>query len=173
MIDLRQYIEESLLDDFDTLSNNQDYAMEHPFVTLYKEAKNNNWDNAVNEFEDTISSDGEWVTSRPRGLAKDEVFVAFYTDSWAPNQKNVYVRFNNTQFQIFRKSQGRSARYKDPVLTIWPFKYGNRKEPSISSALNVDMSTIKGGYILSDKHAADALRMLQLMSEYKWNEKYW
>ena len=53
---------ESLLDDFDTLSNNQDYTMDHPFVSLYKNAKNgNNWDNAVNEFENIISSEGEWL----------------------------------------------------------------------------------------------------------------
>ena len=169
MIDLKQYIEESLLDDFDTLSNNQDYAMEHPFVSLYKNAKNgNNWDNAVNEFENIISSEGEWVRSRPRGLAKNEVFVAFYTEDWRPDTLRLYVKFNKTDFQPFKISQGRSGVYKEPAITIF------EKNGMVNvAAAHVDTNVIKGGYLLSEKHADDALRMLQLMSEYKWNEKYW
>lgn len=172
MIDLKQYIGESLLDDFDTLSNNQDYAMDHPFVSLYKNAKNGNWDNAVNEFEYTISSEGEWVKSCPRGLAKNEVFVAFYTENWQPDVLRLYVRFNKTDFQPFKKSQGRSSVYKEPAITIFERKLNGSPTINVTAA-HVENNIIKGGYILSDKHADDALRMLQLMSEYKWNEKYW
>ena len=168
MIELKQYIEESLLDDFDTISNNQDYAMDHPFVSLYKNAKNDNWNIAVNGFEDTISSEGEWVRSRPRGLAKNEVFVAFYTENWQPDTLRLYVKFNKTDFQPFKISQGHSAIYKEPAITIF-----ERKGMVNVAAAHVEANVIKGGYLLSEKHADDALRMLQLMSEYKWNEKYW
>ena len=168
MIELKQYIEESLLDGYDTISNNQDYAMEHPFVSLYTNAKKGNWDNAVNEFEDTISSEGEWVKSCPRGLAKNEVFVAFYTEDWRPDTLRLYVRFNKIDFQSFKTSQGRSAIYKEPAITIF------EKNGMVNvAAAHVEANVIKGGYLLSEKHTADALRMLQLMSEYKWNEKYW
>lgn len=158
---------ESLLDDFDTLASNQDKTFNQPFTTLFRTA-NGNWDNAVNGFEDTISSEGEWVRSRPRGLAKNEVFVAFYTENWQLDTIRLYVKFNKTDFQPFKISQGHSGVYKEPAITIF-----ERKGMVTVAAAHVDTNVIKGGYLLSEKHAADALRMLQLMSEYKWNEKYW
>ena len=176
MIELKQYIEESLLDDFDTLASNQDKTFNQPFVTLFRMAdKGRNWDAAIQLFEDTISSEGEWVKSLPRGLAKNEVFVAFYTEDWRPDVLRLYVRFNKTDFQSFKKSQGRSVAggvYKEPAITIFGRKWNG--SPTINvTAVQVKNNIIKGGYILSDKHAADALRMLQLMSEYKWNENNW
>ena len=167
---------ESLLDDFDTLASNQDKAFDKPFVTLFRTAdKGHNWDAAIQLFEDTISSEGEWVRSRPKGLAKNEVFVAFYTENWQPDALRLYVRFNKTDFQPFKKSQGRSVAggvHKEPAITIFGRKWNGSPTINVTAA-HVEDNVIKGGYILSDKHAADALRMLQLMSEYKWNEKYW
>ena len=175
MIGLKQYIEESLLDDFDTLSSNQDKTFNQPFGTLFRTADNGcNWDAAIQLFKDTISSEGKWNKSHPRGLAKNEVFVAFYTEAWQPETLRLYVRFNKTDFQPFKKSQGRSfgGMYKEPAITILGKKWNGSPMLNIAPAQE-DTDIIKGGYLLSDKHAADALRMLQLMSEYKWNEKYW
>ena len=166
---------ESLLDDFDTLASNQDKTFNQPFGTLFRNADNGrNWDAAIQLFKNTISLEGEWNKSRPRGLAKNEVFVAFYTEAWQPKTLRLYVRFNKTDFQPFKKSQSRSGVYKEPAITIVGKKWNGRPMLNLSSAQeNPDTDIIKGGYILSDKHAADALRMLQLMSEYKWNENNW
>ena len=158
---------ESLLDDFDTLASNQDKTFNQPFATLFRIA-NGNWDNAVNGFEHTIAPEGEWVRRSPRGLAKNEVFVAFYTENWQPDTIRIYVKFNKTDFQPFKISQGHSAIYKEPAITIF-----ERKGMVTVAAAQVEANVIKGGYLLSEKHAADALRMLQLMSEHKWNEKNW
>lgn len=173
MMDLKQYIEESLLDDFDTLASNQDKIFDRPFVTLYRDAKRLGWETPVDLFDQTISTYGKKVSSIPT-LSKGEVYVGFYVEPWSPDLKKIYVKFNNSDFQRFKKSQGRSPkRYKDPSLTIAPFKYNGRYEPSITSAQNVDLNNIKDGYLLSEEHAADALRMLALISDYKWNESNW
>ena len=173
MIDLKQYIEESLLDDFDTLVSNQDKIFKQPFVTLYRDAKRVGWETPVDLFDQTISTYGKKVSSIPK-LSKGEVYVGFYFDPWSPNLKKIYVKFNNSDFQVFKKSQGRSSkRYKDPSLTITPFKHNGRYEPSIMPAQNVDLNKIKCGYLLGEEHATDALRMLALLSEYKWNENNW
>lgn len=164
---------ESLLDDFDTLASNQDKTFNQPFATLFRTADNGrNWDNAVNGFEHTIAPEGEWVRSRPRGLAKNEVFVAFYAENWRPDIIRVYVKFNKTDFQHFKTSQGRSGVWKEPAITISGKKWDGSPIINVAAA-QVDANVIKGGYLLSEKHAADALRMLQLMSEHKWNEKNW
>lgn len=164
---------ESLLDDFDTLSNKQEEDFKHPFVTLYRDAKRLGWETPVDLFDQTISTYGKKVSSIPT-LSKGEVYVGFYFEPWSPDLKKIYVKFNKSDFQIFKKSQGRNPkRYKDPSLTIAPFKCNGRYEPSIMTAQNVDLNNIKDGYLLGKEHAIDALRMLALLSEYKWNEKYW
>ena len=164
---------ESLLDDFDTLASNQDKVFDKPFVTLYRDTKRLGWGTPVDLFDQIISTYGKKVSSIPK-LSKGEVYVGFYVEPWSPDLKKIYSEFNNSDFQIFKKSQGRSPkRYKTPSLIIAPFKYNGRYEPSITSAQNVDLNNIKYGYLLGEKHAADALRMLALLSDYKWNEKYW
>ena len=168
---------ESLLDDFDTLASNQDKVFERPFVTLWNTANGgNNWDVAIQTFEDVISAEGEWTKSLPKGLAKDEVFVAFYYEQFQPDVARLYIRFNKTTFQPFKKSQGRSiaggAVYKEPAITVLGRKWNGMPTLNVIAA-HVDHNLIKGGYILSERHAQDALRMLQLMSEHKWNKQYW
>ena len=88
MKDLKQYIEESLLDDFDTLASNQDKVFDKPFVTLYRDSKQLGWETPVDFFDQTISTYGKKVSSIPK-LSKGEVYVGFYVgfyvEPWSPD----------------------------------------------------------------------------------------
>ena len=173
---LKDYIGESLLDDFDAINDKVSNVIEHPFAELYKSVKNSgNWDAGVNNFKAVITAEVQETINYPLfppKLSKDEVFVAFYSEEWDPRER-IYVHFNKTTFQRFKKSQGRSAAYKHPAIQIQPVKFNGKTSATVFPANNISVGTFGEGYILSKRHAADALRMLDLMSVYSWNEKYW
>ena len=176
MKELKEYIEESLLDNFDDLNKNVDKVINRPFAELYKNVKKTgNWDACVKNFEMMITSDAQEVINHPMftpKLARDEVFVAFYSESWDTTQR-VYVRFNKTSFQRFKKSQGRSATYREPAIKIFKCVFNGKTSATSWPDNDIDMGKIKKGYILSKRHAEDALRMIDLMSVYGWNESNW
>ena len=176
MIDLKEYIKESLLDDFDTLNKKVTDVIEHPFAELYKSVKNSsNWEAGVENFKAMVTAEAQETINHPLfppQLSKDEVFVAFYSEEWSPKER-IYIQFNKTTFQRFKKSQGRSAAYKYPAIQIQPVKFNGKTSASVFPANNINVGTFGEGYILSKRHAVDALRMLDLMSVYSWNEKYW
>lgn len=171
---------ESLLDDFDTLASNQDKAFDKPFVFLYKNCENLGWGNVIENFENVIASRGKKVTSIPR-LSKDDVYVAFFEEDWQPNYPVIYVKYSVPVFQSFKtahKQQQMGRRmpaWKGSAITI---RCSNRNQmPYMSPAETimdkVDTSKFKYGYLLSKEHAEDAIRMLELMGQSKWNERYW
>ena len=180
MIDLKQYIEESLLDDFDTIASNQDKAFDKPFVSLYKNCERLGWTNVVEDFEAVIASRGKKVTSIPK-LSKNDVYVAFYEEDWQPNYPVLYIKYSAPVFQAFKtahKQQQMSRRmpaWKGSAITMRCSIRNNA--PYISAAETimdkVDTNKFKYGYLLSKEHAEDAIKMLELMGQSKWNEKYW
>ena len=186
MKDLKQHIEESLLDDFDTISNNQDKTFDRPFVSLYKNCENLGWENTVEDFEAVIASRGKKVTSIPR-LSKDDVYAAIYEEDWQPNHPVLYIKYSTTAFKSFKDARQKQQvgyrmrgmhsmpAWKGSAITI---RYSMRnKAPYISAAETimdkVDTSKFKYGYLLSKEHAADAIKMLDLMGQSKWNENNW
>lgn len=186
MIDLKQYIEESLLDDFDTLASNQDKAFDKPFVYLYKNFENLGWTNVVENFENIIALRGKKVTSIPR-LSKDDVYVAIYEEDWQPDLPILYVKYSTAAFKSFKEAhQKQRVGYRMRGMHSMPAWKGSaitincpvrNKAPYIAAAetiMNkVDTSRFKYGYLLSKEHAEDAIRMLDLMGQSKWNEKNW
>lgn len=177
---------ESLLDDFDTLADKQDKTFDKPFVFLYKHCEELGWSNVVEHFENVIASHGKKVTSIPR-LSKDDVYVAIYEEDWQPDLPILYVKYSTAAFKSFKEAhQKQRVGYRMRGMHSMPAWKGSaitincpirNKAPYIAAAetiMNkVDTSRFKYGYLLSKEHAEDAIRMLELMGQSKWNEKYW
>lgn len=177
---------ESLLDDFDTLASNQDKTFDKPFVFLYKNCEELGWSNVVEHFENIIAVHGKKVSSIPR-LSKDDVYVAIYEEDWQPNQPVLYIKYSTAAFKSFKEArQKQQVGYRMRGMHSMPawrgtaitMNYSTRNNaPYIAAAETavdkVDTSKFKYGYLLSKEHAEDAIRMLDLMGQSKWNEKNW
>lgn len=171
MIDLKQYIEESLLDDFDTLASNQDKTFEHPWGTFWKTVHNGgSWEGAIEQLENIVTIDAQKVNHIPK-LKKGQVYVTFYESmNFVTNKMTrIHLRFNDSEFKIimddflFRKGTN--------FMNIVPMtKFGNK--PHISFMGDTIHDKNWPGYVLSKEQSAKALDMLKKFAKEEW-AKYW
>lgn len=178
MIDLKQYIEESLLDDFDTLASNQDKMLEHPWGIFWRDTENGgNWEGAVKQLENIITLGAKKANSG-QNLKKGEVFVAFYISNTSVYDKltRIHVKYNRKDFEVlWKKAEKRGAiidKHRKSVTSINIMrlaKLNNRPHISLMEDPTTDNCE---GYILSKEQAAKAIDMINKVADEEW-ATYW
>ena len=171
MVDLKQYIEESLLDDFDTLASNQDKTFEHPWGTFWKVVHNGgNWEGAIEQLENIITIDAQKVNRIPK-LKKGQVYVTFYESNNFVDNKltRIHLRFNDSEYEIIMDDF--LLRKGINFINIVPMtKFGNK--PHISFIGDTIQDKNWPGYLLSKEQSAKAIDMLKKFAKEEW-ATYW
>lgn len=170
---------ESLLDDFDTLSDKQDKMFKDPFAYLfYNSAISNDWEGSLKKFEEVIKLDSK---------EDHENLSGYYDDQKRP------TRLKNGQVQVWM-AKVPSFYHKDKVILLFnnadlkPLKdngYMNERSYSISLCADKNghpliqiaaglpyIGCVKKRYILSKELSESAINMVKLIAEQKW-ENYW
>lgn len=78
MIDLKNYIEESLLDDFDTLNKNIDDVAKKPFKHFLKSVMGGDWDGSIQTLMQIVGAQSTKFDKKPNRVKKGDVYVTFY-----------------------------------------------------------------------------------------------
>lgn len=172
MKDLKQYIEESLLDDFDTLASNQDKTFEHPWGIFWKDTSNGgDWEGAVEQLENIITHDAQKVNHIPT-LKKGQVYVTFYESKNFANNKftRIHICFSRSDYKIIRDEFSSISKDVDYIKIIPLIKFGNR--PHISFMGDTIYDKNWSGYILSKEQAAKAIDMINKIAASDW-ATYW
>jgi hypothetical protein len=180
MKELKQYIEESLLDDFDTLSDNQDKMFKDPFAYLfYNSAISNDWEGSLKKFEEVIKLNSK----------EDHGNLSCYYDVYqkSPIKKG--------QVQVWM-AKVPSFYHKDKIILLFsdadlkPLKdNGSMGEHSYTISLRADdkkngqplieiasgfpyIGSVRKRYILSKELSESAINMVKLIAKGEW-ENYW
>ena len=171
---------ESLLDDFDTLSDNQDKTFKDPFAYLfYNSVNSNNWDAALKEFEKVIKLDSKedhknirdyYGLHQKNPLKKGQVQVWIASSAMGQlNNDRVILLFSDVDLKPMR-DEGCISEGKYNLTIYASLKIG-RPMISISSGLP-SIDSVKTRYILSKELSKSAINMVKLIAKQEWRN-YW
>ena len=174
MVNLKDYINESLLDDFEDIEKHQHNELEHPWGYFWKNVdKSGNWVNELKTLEQVISIGAETSDTSIKNIEKGRVFVTFYkTGSSLPM---IYIRYSakdwTSMLKYFKSQTGRTPiHYKKPTIVIRPnFKMNNR--PHMSFGEGGPAGTVEG-YLLSKEQSKKAIDMIEKFADSEW-ATYW
>ena len=172
MKDLKQHIEESLLDDFDTLASNQDKTFEHPWGTFWKDTFNgSDWEGSVQHLENLITLDAQKVNSIPT-LKKGQVYVTFYESNNFVHNKltRVHICFSKSDYKCIWDEFLMVSKNINYIKIVPMTKFGNK--PHISFMEDTIYNKNWPGYLLSKKQSAKAIDMLKKFANEEW-ATYW
>jgi hypothetical protein len=174
MMDLKEYIEESLLDDFDTLNKKVTDVIKHPFGNFWNNVVNSgNWEDNVKELEANLAWNAKPGNSGMKDLSKGQVLVVFFKLSTSDLTK-IYIRYSNSDWAVvkkyFKSQVGRTPTgYNSPELNITSLVRKNNR-PHMS--LNAIKPYKQDGYLLSKEDSQDAIDMLNKFVHNEW-ASYW
>ena len=182
MTNLIDYINESLLDDFDEIAKDQHNELEHPWGSFWKNVhKTKRWNNEIKTLEQTISIDAKKITTVPKLVDKGVVYVGFWKPIWGANDTiYIVIRYNKDDFKVmdkyFKSKPGRKPIGANrPVISITPLSEYN-KIPHISTGLSAqlpsDYRTDMNGYLLSIEQSQKAIDMIDKFANHEW-DYYW
>ena len=89
MIDLKEYIKESLLDDFETLNKNVDDVLKKPFkqflinIEAGTDMDTENWDNQIMALQQRIESLSTKYKNIPKSIKKGEAYITFFKSKYS------------------------------------------------------------------------------------------
>ena len=179
MIDLKEYIKESLLDDFDTLNKKVTDIIKHPFGYFWNNVANSgNWEDNVKELEANLAWNAKQGNSEMKDLSKGQVLVVFFKTPthWSPKSDltKIYIRYSDHDWKVmkkyFKSQVGRTpAGYNSPELNITPNLKMNNK-PHMS--FNAIKPYKQDGYLLSKEDSQDAIDMINKFAHSEW-ARYW
>ena len=174
MINLKEYIGESLLDDFDTINDKVSNITKHPFGYFWSTVvKSGNWEGSVKDLEKNLAWSAEPGDSSMKDLPKGQVLVVFYK-SGASDLTKIYIRYSKQDWTVMKKyfasQTGRTGAWANvPQLHIVPFlKKHDRPHISFGSIRPYK----KEGYLLSKEYSADAIDMINKFAHSEW-ATYW
>lgn len=171
---------ESLLDDFDTLSDNQDKTFKDPFAYLfYNSVNSNNWDAALKEFEEVIKLDSKedhknirdyYGLHQKNPLKKGQVQVWIASGAIGQlNNDRVILLFSDVDLKPMR-DEGCISEGKYNLTIYASLKIG-RPIVSVSTGLP-SFNSVKKRYILSKELSKSAINMVKLIAKQEWRN-YW
>jgi hypothetical protein len=170
---------ESLLDDFDTLSDNQDKTFKDPFAYLfYNSTNSNNWDGTLKEFEEVIKLGSKEDHKNIRdyyGLQQKNPLKKGQVQVWISNSlirgysDRIMVFFSDTDLKPMR-DEGCIGDGKYIITLYFSFKIG-RPMISVSTGLP-SIDCVKKRYILSKELSKSAINMVKLIAKGEWRN-YW
>lgn len=170
---------ESLLDDFDTLSDNQDKAFKDPFAYLfYNGVNSNNWDGALKEFEEVIKLGSKedhknirdyYGLRQKSPMKKGQVQVWILSSLISGHSDRIMVLFSDADLKPMRDA-GCISDSKYNMIIYASLKIG-RPMISVSSGLP-SIDCVKKRYILSKELSKSAINMVKLIAKQEWRN-YW
>lgn len=174
MVNLIDYIKESLLDDFEDIGKRQHNELEHPWGCFWKNVdKSGDWENELRILEQTISIDAEKSDTSIKNIEKDRVFVTFYKTG--SSLSRIYIKYNEKNWtpmwKYFKSQPGRTpTSYKKPAIVIRQnIKMNNR--PHMSFGEGGPAGTVEG-YLLSKEQSKKAIDMIDKFANSEW-AAYW
>lgn len=174
MINLKDYINESILDDFEELSDKQHKETEHPWGMFWKNTTINklNWGDCIKTLEHTISIGAKQTNDIPT-VTKGRVYVAFWKPLSSMARKYIYIRYNKSDYDYFVKNYlfkgKKSIGLTKPVMSIiptWP-----KITPHMSFGVSAQIPTSKSietGYLLSKEQSQLAIDMINKFTDGEW-----
>ena len=169
MIDLKEYIEESLLDDFDTLNNKAGEAIENynPWVEFWTKVRDwKSFDEGCKDLMSVLSTEAESTTAGEK-VPKGRVLVSLHTDS-THKQTAILIEYNKQDWK-----SGKMFRGSKP----WIFLEGARPTP-MSNIIRPRFGTEKTcgriklnqkeGYLLNERYSKQAIDMLHKAANGDW-----
>lgn len=176
MVNLTDYIKESLLDDFEDIGERQHNELEHPWGYFWKNVdKSGNWVNELKTLEQIISIGAEKSNTSIKNIEKGRVFVTFYKTGSGSFGPMIYIRYSakdwKPMLKYFKSQVGRTPiTYKNPTIVIRPnFKMNNR--PHMSFGQGGPADTVEG-YLLSKEQSKKAIDMIEKFADSEW-ATYW
>ena len=174
MVNLKDYINESLLDDFEDIEKRQHNELEHPWGYFWKNATINklNWEDCIKILEQTISIGAKQTNEIPN-VTKGRVYVAFWKPLSSMAYKHIYIRYNKSDYDYFVKNylfKGKKAiGLTKPVMSIiptWP-----KLDPHMTFGVNARIpaaKSIETGYLLSKEQSKLAIDMINKFADWEW-----
>lgn len=175
MINLTDYIKESLLDDFEDIEKRQhNELVEHPWGYFWKNVgKSGNWEYELKILEQTISTDAEKSDTSIKNIEKGRVFVTFYKTG--SSLTRIYIKYSeknwSPMWKYFKSQTGRTPpSYKKPTIVIRPnIKMNNI--PHICFGEGGPAGTVEG-YLLSKEQSKKAIDIIDKFVNSEW-VTYW
>lgn len=170
---------ESLLDDFDTLSGNQDKHFKEPFAYLFHNSvASNNWDGALKEFEEVIKLDSKedhknirdyYGLHQKSPMKKGQVQVWMVKALFSWHKDRIILLFSDADLKPMRDA----GDMKDYTYTMTIYSSFEHKRPMISVTSGLpSMDCVKKRYILSKELSKSAINMVKLIAKQEW-KNYW
>lgn len=171
---------ESLLDDFDTLSDNQDKTFKDPFAYLFHNSaiSSNNWDGALKEFEEVIKLDSKedhknirdyYGLHQKNPMKKGQVQVWMVKALFSWHKDRIILLFSDADLKPMRDA----GDMKDYTYTMTIYSSLEHKRPMISVTSSLpSMDCVKKRYILSKELSKSAINMVKLLAKGEWRN-YW
>lgn len=174
MVNLKDYINESLLDDFEDMEKRQHNELEHPWGYFWKNvAKSGNWENEIRTLEQIISIGAEKSDTTIKNIEKGRVFVTFYKTG--SSLSRIYIKYNEKNWspiwKYFKSQPGRTPPgYKKPTIVIRPnIRMNNR--PHMCFGEGGPAGAVEG-YLLSKEQSKKAIDMIDKFADSEW-VTYW
>lgn len=170
---------ESLLDNFDTLADNQDQTFKDPFAYLfYNDVNSNDWDGSLKEFEEVIKLGSkedhknikDYYGLRQKNPIKKgqvQVWMAKAPFSW--HKDRIILLFSDADLKPMRDAGCMSE--GTYTMTIYSSLKIGRPMISVSSGLP-SIDCVKKRYILSKELSKSAINMVKLIAKGEW-KNYW
>jgi hypothetical protein len=173
MVNLKDYINESILDDFEDLSNTQHKELEHPWGIFWKNIalKHKNWNSEIKRLEQIISIGAKKLNSMQPNVDKGIVYVAFWTPTLSSKQ-NIYIKCNKSDYDeliikgFFNGYKGRKPiGISKPNIAISQTFHGFPRISFGNSAMIPGIpSLINSSYLLSKEQSKHVFEMIDKMS---------
>lgn len=174
MVNLTDYIKESLLDDFEDIEKRQHNEIEHPWGNFWKNVnKSGDWENEIRILEQIISIDAEKSDTSIKNIEKGRVFVTFYKTG--SSLSRIYIKYSGKNWspmlKYFKSQTGRTPpSYKKPTIVIRPnIKMNNR--PHMCFGEGGPAGAVEG-YLLSKEQSKKAIDMIDKFANSEW-AAYW
>lgn len=171
---------ESLLDDFNALSDNQDKTFKDPFAYLFYNSvtSSNNWDGALKEFEEVIKLDSKedhknikdyYGLHQKSPMKKGQVQVWMVNAPFSWHKDRIILLFSNADLKPMRDAGCMSE--GTYTMTLYSSLKLERPMISVSSGLP-SIDGVKKRYILSKELSKSAINMVKLIAKGEWRN-YW
>lgn len=170
---------ESLLDDFDALSDNQDKMFKDPFAYLfYNNENSNNWDGALKEFEEVIKLGSKedhknirdyYGLHQKNPLKKGQVQVWVSKSLISGQSDRIMIFFSNADLKPMRDE----GCISDGKYNLTIYNSSKLGHPMISVTTGLpSIDCVKKRYILSKELSKSAINMVKLIAKQEW-KNYW
>lgn len=174
MKDLKEYIEESLLDNFNALNDRTGEAVEkhNPWAIFWKKVQDQkswkSFDEGLEELMAVLSTGAELTTVGVK-VPKGRVLVSLHTDS-THSTPAILVEYNKSNWK-----SGRVFRGSDPWMFIEGENrsFGSREQdvhlrPGVQKTCGRIRLKDKKGYLLNETYSKQAIDMLHKLVNHDW-----